>query len=51
MEWLTPTHLNVTYGKGIQFGEQIHLDFQAVRCADIQISLRDLSSGMLRNTK
>ncbi len=38
MNWLTPTHLELTY-KG-----QRTLDFQAIRCAGIDITARDVSS-------
>jgi len=38
MKWLTPTHLELTY-RG-----QRPLDFQAVKCDDADISVRDLSS-------
>ncbi len=38
LNWLAPTHLEVTYG-----GNAI-LDFQAVKCAGIDISVRDISS-------
>jgi len=38
MKWLTPTHLELTY-KGHQT-----LDFQAVKCFGVDISVRDLSN-------
>jgi hypothetical protein len=38
MNWLTPSHLEVEYTK------HPRLDFQAVKCAGIDISVRDLSS-------
>ena len=38
MNWLTPTHLELTY-KG-----QRPLDFQAVKCYGIDISVRDVAS-------
>ena len=37
MNWVNPTHLEVTY-KG-----HATIDFQAVKCAGVDISLRDLS--------
>lgn len=37
MNWLTPTHLDVAYGGNA------NLDFQVVKCAGIDISVRDLS--------
>ena len=44
MNWLTPTHLELTY-KG-----QRTFDFQAVRCDGIDISVRDVSSGAVKST-
>ncbi len=38
MKWLTPTHLDVTYAGNAA------LDFQVVKCAGIDISVRDLSN-------
>jgi hypothetical protein len=39
MEWITPNHLNVTYGG------HATLDFQAIKCAGIDISVRDASTS------
>jgi hypothetical protein len=39
MKWLAPTHLELAY-KGHRT-----LDFQAVKCVGVDISVRDLSSG------
>jgi hypothetical protein len=39
MKWLTPTHLELTY-KGHRT-----LEFQAVKCDGVDISVRDLSSA------
>jgi hypothetical protein len=44
MEWVTPTHLEVTYGPSARPGDHVSLDFQVVKCAGIDISVRDLSS-------
>jgi len=44
MEWLTPKHLHVSYGPSARPGDQVSLEFQAVKCAGIDISVRDLSS-------
>jgi|SRR5208282_3785275 len=43
MEWLTPTHLEVTYGPSASPGDHVSLDFQAIKCGGIDISVRDLS--------
>jgi hypothetical protein len=45
INWITPTHLELTY-KGHRA-----LDFQAVKCAGIDISVRDLSSGAVNPSK
>lgn len=39
MDWLTPSHLQVS------FGRQAHLYFQVVKSAGIEISVRDNSSS------
>ena len=43
MEWATPTHLHVTYGESARPRDHVSLDFQAVKCAGIDISLQYLS--------
>jgi hypothetical protein len=45
MTWLTPSHLELTY--------QGHasLDFQVVKCAGIDISVRDLSSEKANSSR
>jgi hypothetical protein len=43
MEWATSTRLNVTYGPSTP-GDHVSLDFQAVKCGGIDISVRDVSS-------
>lgn len=45
MEWLAPTHLNVTYGPSARPGDHADLNFQAVKCAGVDISIRALSGG------
>jgi hypothetical protein len=39
MNWLTPSHLEVTYK------QPAVIDFQAIKCGGVDISVRDLSSG------
>jgi len=39
INWLTPSHLEVTYK------QPVSIDFQAIKCAGIDISVRDLSEG------
>jgi hypothetical protein len=45
MNWLTPSHLEVAYTK------RPSLDFQVVKCAGIEISVRDLSSETTSTSK
>ena len=51
MEWLTPTHLNVTYGPSARPGDHADLNFQAVKCAGVEISVRDLSNGTMSSAQ
>jgi hypothetical protein len=44
MEWMTPNHLDVTYGESARPGDHVHVDFQVVRYGNVDISLRDLST-------
>jgi len=39
LNWLSPTHLEITYR------QPASVDFQAIKCGGIDISVRDLSSG------
>ena len=45
MKWITPTHLDLAY-KG-----QWTLDFQGVKCAGIDISVRDVSGGTINTSQ
>jgi hypothetical protein len=45
MEWVTPTHLEVTYGASAEPGDRVSLDFQAVKMSGVDISVRELSRG------
>lgn len=44
MKWVTPSHLDVTYN-----GHAI-LNFQAVKCAGVDISVRDLSKEAIKTS-
>jgi hypothetical protein len=44
MEWITPTHLDVTYGENARPGDRVRVDFQVVKYGNVDISLRDLSA-------
>ena len=45
MKWVTPKHLEVMYGPSANPGDHVSLDFQAVKCGGVDISVRELSSG------
>jgi hypothetical protein len=45
MSWLSPSHLEVTYK------EHPSLDFQVIKCAGIEISVRDLSDGTANSSR
>jgi hypothetical protein len=38
LNWLTPTHLEITYK------QPASIDFQAIKCGGIEISVRDTSA-------
>lgn len=40
INWLTPSHLEVTYK------QPAVIDFQAIKCGGVDISVRDLANGM-----
>jgi len=42
MEWVTPTHLNVTYGASARPGDHVSLDFQVAKISRIDISVQEL---------
>ena len=46
MKWETPSHLDVTYN-----GHAATLYFQVVKCAGIDISTRDVSSGTTNTSR
>jgi hypothetical protein len=45
MNWLTPSHLEVTYE------QPAVIDFQAIKCGGVDISVRDVSSGMMSSSQ
>jgi hypothetical protein len=51
MDWVTPTHLHVTYGESANPGDHVTLDFQVVKCAGLDISVEHLSSDATRGQK
>ena len=42
MNWLTPSHLEITYA---DFAE---IDFQAIKCGDIDISVREHTNNVIK---
>jgi hypothetical protein len=45
MDWITPTHLDVTYAASTRPNDHVSLDFQAVKCDDVEITVREIPSG------
>jgi hypothetical protein len=45
MRWLTPTHLEVAYGPSAKPWDHVSLDFQVVKIAGIDISVRNLGDS------
>jgi hypothetical protein len=45
MKWLTPSHLEVTYK------QPAVIDFQAIKCGGVDISVQDVSSGAVRSSR
>jgi len=48
MKWVSPTHLDVAYGPSSRPGDQVSIVFQVVKCAGVDISVRELSSDTTR---
>jgi len=46
MEWLTPKDLHVIYGPSDHPGDHADLDFEAIKCASVNISVEYLSENM-----
>jgi hypothetical protein len=42
MDWLGPKHLNVKYGPSARPGDDVSIEFQAIKCAGIEISVQDV---------
>lgn len=45
MNWLTSSHLEVTYKQSAE------IDFQAIKCGGVDISVRDLSNGTMSSSQ
>lgn len=50
MEWITPTHLNVTYAP-LKPGDQVNVYYQVVKCAGVQISIQEVASAALNTSQ
>lgn len=44
MKWVTPKHLAVTYAPTSKPGDHVSVDFQAIKCADVTISVEEVPS-------
>ena len=44
MKWLTPSHLEVVYGPSSKPWDHVDVDFQVVKIAGIEVSIRNLSN-------
>jgi len=42
MEWITNKHLEVTYAPSDKPQDHVTLDFQAIKCGDVEISVKEL---------
>jgi hypothetical protein len=45
MEWVKPTHLNVTYGASSRPDDHVSLDFQVAKISGIEISVQEVPSA------
>jgi len=45
MEWVTPTHLHVTYGPSERRGDHVSLEFHVAKINGIDISVQELPSA------
>jgi hypothetical protein len=45
MNWVNSSQLNVLYGPSSRPGDRVTLDFQAIKCAGVDITAHDVSSA------
>jgi hypothetical protein len=45
MEWVAPRHLNVIYGESGRPGDKVEIGFQAIKCADVEITVQHVGAG------
>jgi len=45
MEWVTPRHLNVIYGESERSGDKVEIDFQAIKCAAVEITVQHVDAS------
>jgi hypothetical protein len=43
MEWVTPKHLNVIYGESGRPGDSVEIEFQAIKCGGVEISVQHVN--------
>ena len=43
MDWVSPKHLAVSYAATTRPNDHVELEFEAIKCAGIDISIRDVS--------
>jgi hypothetical protein len=45
MVWLAPRHLNVIYGESGRPGDKVEIGFQAIKCADVEITVQHVADS------
>jgi len=45
MEWISPSHLNVVYAPSSGSTDDVSIDFQAIKCAGVDITIQGVSSA------
>ena len=45
MDWITSTHLGVTYAPSTRPNDHVSLDFHAAKCDGVEITVRQIPSG------
>lgn len=50
LEWITANHLEITYGDSGRPGDQVVVDFQAIKLHQIRITAKEIPSGSSKAT-
>lgn len=45
MVWVAPRHLNVIYGESGRPGDKVEIGFQAIKCADVEITVQHVADS------